>query len=987
MGWEMRFSRTGIGLPDYFIYLRLIAFGWLLAEIAQLAFRLGSVAPAITTDRLAYVLLVGILALMIVLGFYLNWRGGWSSVGRIMVSARADIAGAFVLGIWANSITGSLMQPLRDAISTAKPEVPALVVVVLAMMIVAPTARHAIFLFRRTDGTANILSDDDISDPDDDLLDREADAKAFAEALHDNCGISSLVFGVEGPWGVGKSSFMNLVEKQLTSLAKGSVIVFRFEPLRYAMEADLAAKFIRDLAARINTVAFAPEFPPAVSRYSRILKGTADVSFLGFKLSLTPTAETVDEALESIDNVLKQLRKRVVVVIDDLDRLDPDAANNVLFAVRRTFNLSQATYVLCYDSEVLASQGERANRTRHFLEKFVTVQVSLFVPTSSLISFLRKDWKSNGERLQSIPAATMLRLSSICTALADLLEGEAAVHYQPIAGDLRKIKRFVNASLLMRMEHFDISGTDFYATDLVHLILLYLNYPGLFRDLYFEETGGRTGRFSVRRGGVLRDKEWINAEEFPELLKRCPDDGARFLVRQLFDVAVIDIDSWAHRHELTFFEGRACFNEPNQRTLEKYLELIVRFVLPDPLDSLRFYLDAVENLKDGSTIAELFQRPEFASGSKPETHRQFWKVVTAQSRNFSRSAANEAIDGLIASLPRYSFIGEMFSATRSSAIYSLCQLLDTAGWGRDEKRVNNTTENIAEIAERIFGEGQYKGRGILKRLAAADRGALGWRDLMLFRLTCSADRGGQLYNLTNSLAKHEDVNGRTDGLVSDIARFSMRGISQAVFELFKEQYIKPGINFFDAVTLVTDEQLRGDLAIEEGPSFDQARNAAKTFVIYQLTNTHDASNAGIGCGYFDESGVLDMHGIAGAMNQYLFGVCFDLSRSKRNAIHFADHCLRSLKDDFFHGSDGQGYTATESGMVRELDRASLISYWRSNRESILEMDLTGQDREIYTGNYVANYKTDLGRAFEVLDRMADNETAYHSEAPALSTLA
>lgn len=979
----MRYSKRGIGLPDYFIYLRLIALGWLLAETGQLAFRLGSVAPAITTDRLALVLLFGTLALAIASGFYLTWRGGWSGIGRMALSARVDVAGVFVLGIWANSVTSSLLQPMRDEISQAAPEVPVLVLAVLATMIISPTARHALFLFRRTDGTANLLSDDDISHPDDDLLDRDADAKAFAEALHDNSGTSSLVFGVDGPWGIGKSSFMNLVEKRLTQLAKGSVIVFRFEPLRYAMEADLAAKFIRDLAARINTVAFAPEFPPAVSRYSRLLKGTADVSFLGFKLSLTPTAETVDEALESIDDVLKQLRKRVAVVIDDLDRLDPDAVNNVLFAVRRTFNLSQATYVLCYDSEVLASQGERANRTRHFLEKFVTVQVSLFVPTSSLISFLRKDWKNDGKRLQSIPAATMLRLSSICTALADLLESEAAAHYQTIAGNLRKIKRFVNASLLMRMEHFDISGTDFYATDLVHLILLHLNYPGLFRELYAEETGGRVGRFSVRRGGVLRDKGWTNATDFPDLLKRCPDDGARFLVRQLFDVAVIDIDSWAHRNEQTFFQGRACFNEPNQRTLEKYLELIVRFALPDPLDSMRFYLEAVEELKKGTAVAELFQRSEFGLGSKPETHRQFWKVVTAQSRTFSRSAANEAVDGLIASLPRYSFIGEMFWATRSSAIYSLCQLLDTAGWGRDEKRVNNTTENIAEIAERIFGEGQFKGRGILERLAAPDRGALGWRDLMLFRLTCSADRGGQLYNLTNSLVKREDINGRTEGLVSDIARVGMRGISQAVFELFKEQYIKPGINFFDAVTLVTDEQWRGDLAIEEGPSLDQARNAAKSFVIYQLTNTHDANNAGIGCGYYDESGVLDKQGIASSMNQYLFGVCFDLSRSKRNATHFADHCLRSLQDDFFHGSGGQGYTATESGMVGVLDRASLISYWRSNRKDILEMDLTGRDREMHIGNYVATYKTDLPRVFEVLDRMADNETADHSRPPAL----
>ncbi|WP_293369736.1 P-loop NTPase fold protein [Nevskia sp.] len=967
----MRANRFGIGPPDYFIYLRVMATGWLLTETGQLSFLLGGNAPAITHDCVAIMLLIGIVVLVALIGVYLSWRGGWTGIGRIAASARIDVAGVFALGLWADSVTSSVLLPVRKLVVGAGPEVPLLVLAVLVAMVVAPTVRHALFLFRKPDDSSKFLSDDDISHRDEDLLDRDSDAKAFADALHENGGTSSFVFGVDGPWGIGKSSFMNLVEAHLWSIGKGSVLVFRFEPLRYAMETDLPAKFIRDLVAQIDKVTFAPEFPTAVSRYSRMLRGTADVSFLGFKLSLAPTPETVDEALESIDDVLKRLRKRLVVVIDDLDRLDTDAVNNVLFAVRRTFNLSQATYVLCYDSEVLASQGERASRTRQFLEKFVTVQVSLFAPTSYLISFLRSDWKSDQRRLQSIPAATMLRLSSVCTALADLLESKAAAQYQLIAGNLRKVKRFVNASLLMRMENFDISGSDFYATDLVHLILLHLNYPGLFRELYAEETGGRTGRFSARRMQETSGRRWVNALDFPHVLNHCPDDSARFLVRQLFDVDTIEIDSWAHRDEQTFFQGRACFNEPHKRTLEKYLELIVRFALPDPLDSLRFYLNVVVELKNGVTIADLFTRKEFGQGSKPETHRKFWQVVTDQSRTFSRATADEAIDGLVASLPRYSFIGEMFWAARSSAVYSLCQLLDNAGWGKELSRVNNSAENIADIAFRIFGEGDHKGRGILQRLSASGRGALGWRDLMLFRLTCSADRGVQLYNLTNSLVRYQVADGPTQGPVAEIAKVEMRCISQAVFSLFRNRYIDPCLNFYDDVDLITDDQWHGDLEAEGGSSLHEERNALKSFVIYQLTNSYGASNNGIGCGFYDEDGAADQHGIATAMNRYLFDVCFDVSRSKQNATHFADHCLRSLKDSFFQGAAGRGYTVTEAGIIGFLDREALSSYWLSSRDQIREMGLTDQDREMRLGNYVANYGIDLPRAFEVLDRMVD----------------
>jgi hypothetical protein len=74
-----------------------------------------------------------------------------------------------------------------------------------------------------------------------------------------------------------------------------------------------------------------------------------------------------------------------------------------------------------------------------------------------------------------------------------------AAKYLPLVGDLRKVKRFVNAMLLMQLERSDLGRTDFNKRDLINLILLHLNYPGLFRCIYAEETEGRCGTFSVRR--------------------------------------------------------------------------------------------------------------------------------------------------------------------------------------------------------------------------------------------------------------------------------------------------------------------------------------------------------------------------------------------------------------------------------------------------------------------------------------------------------
>ena len=60
---------------------------------------------------------------------------------------------------------------------------------------------------------------------------------------------------------------------------------------------------------------------------------------------------------------------------------------------------------------------------------------------------------------------------------------------------------------------------------------------------------------------------------------------------------------------------------------------------------------------------------------------------------------------------------------------------------------------------------------------------------MMFRLQCSADRQGQLYNLHTALIFDQDETAARDGLVTNLARLGMRKLSQKVFSLFKRSYI------------------------------------------------------------------------------------------------------------------------------------------------------------------------------------------------------
>ncbi|WP_446900795.1 KAP family NTPase [Burkholderia sp. YIM B11467] len=971
-------------MPELPVFARFLAIGFLSAEVFRVAFYLGANSiqklPGVPDWAKVGVVLV---ALLVCLDYCIK-RGAHTVAARMACSFRVDLLAVIGVGAWANELVAPWLIGFHVLLVKANPLWAPAVLLFLCIVLASPLVRRS--GSRRTPPLPYFLPEEEIRDENDDLLASKAQAASFAQTVLSSGAHAGLVFGVDGPWGVGKTSFINLAAHHWEQ-AEDRVIVCRFEPLRYASEPDLADRLIRDLSAAIQRKVFAPEFRPAVSRYARLIRGKADFSFLGFKLSLEPSQETIEDLLEDIDDVLRRIDRRVIVIIDDLDRLDLKTANSLLFATRRTFSLSQATYVLCYDTEVLVGSGEEGTRAREFLEKFVTVKLSLFVDSSSLRDFLRRDWQQ-ADTFGSIPADTMLKLGAVLSELADILDGDLAAEYWTVLGDLRKVKRFVNAMLMMQMEKTKLGRTDFNRRDLINLMLLHLNYPGVFRRIYAEETEGRSGVFSVqRRPG---EKGFANDKGFQALLDdldKSNQKTARFLLNQLFEVTSLNLVDRSEIDEAEF-RSRACFNDGRLRNLESYLKLIVRFATPVPQDTYVLYQKAVERVESGEPVSAILTSADLRLEHGDPVHDQFWSVLVNQCRTFPREVVNDAIDTLVDYLPHYSAVGMYDRSLRQRSIYSLLQLLDRAGWvDSSGRRRDNRSEYIIEIAQRIFGTKSYTGKGLLERLAAGDRGALGWNDLMLFRLQCSEDRQGQLYNLYRALIVDQDSNASTDGVVSGLAQVGMRKLSQEVFALFKRTYIDPQRNFYADVDSTQVDVFFGGAKSQSAPEdsaggqsapaitssdkeLSATRSGVKSFVIYQLSNSRPPSREGVGCGYYDEGGVGDQGGIARQMNRYVFGVCFNPDFHADNLFHFVDHCLAQLSNPIFSGVDADRFVATKTGLPGGLDPKEMGLYWSRFQELIRQRVRDSEDRHVMTLNYGASYGEDLAGVFKVLDELA-----------------
>ena len=285
-----------------------------------------------------------------------------------------------------------------------------------------------------------------------------------------------------------------------------------------------------------------------------------------------------------------------------------------------------------------------------------------------------------------------------------------------------------------------------------------------------------------------------------------------------------------------------------------------------------------------------------------------------------------------------------------------------------------------EIAQRILGNTARFGVAIIDVLIGSNRGALGYYDLLLFRLRCSMDRGAQTHALFTALLRHEDSMATVSGQVTLLTIASMRRLSQEVFKRFLRDYIDRKLNFFLEVDKITDEEMFGDAGVPTGMALSDckeaaevARSAIKSFVIYQLTNNQQPDGVGIGCGFYDATGETDTGGIKIAMITYLLDFCFNPLVSPDHARVFVDFCLRGLRDAKIEALDAVDSELAAAALTKLLPIEQLRSFWIKYGAAV-KRNLANEGGAVLSYKFKATYQQWFPIFTAVLDGMAAEAT-------------
>lgn len=231
-----------------------------------------------------------------------------------------------------------------------------------------------------------ILPDYPITNTEHDQLRRSPLAKKIAETINGFEEKDSFVIGIEGAWGSGKTSFINLI---LNDIDIDKASYFIFNPWNFSDETSLLRDFFVQLSQSVEKVVGKSLGDKVRSYATRVanIELIDDFGFWGKLVRFVLSIFTKDQSLQSLrkdlDRELSKVDKKIVIVIDDIDRLDQKETKLIFKLVKLTANFKNTIFVLSYDRE----QVEKRITDRDagiiggdYLRKIVQVAFTLPMP-------------------------------------------------------------------------------------------------------------------------------------------------------------------------------------------------------------------------------------------------------------------------------------------------------------------------------------------------------------------------------------------------------------------------------------------------------------------------------------------------------------------------------------------------------------------------------------------------------------------------------
>ena len=226
----------------------------------------------------------------------------------------------------------------------------------------------------------SLQADNPIDSKTDDIFDRASFAEQIAAIIASRSDKSSLVIGLYGPWGDGKTSTLAMIKEAVHR--DKSIITMDYNPWFYGDTTEqLTRGFFASIQEKLEKSGFfkRENIGVAISAFGSLPYVGEGMKNIGKVVS----TEALTKARDKLGRILQKHGKKIVIFIDDIDRLDRADIQALFKLVRLSGGFDYTTYILAFDDRVVAEALGQAYGVgdpvagRRFLEKIVQVPLHL----------------------------------------------------------------------------------------------------------------------------------------------------------------------------------------------------------------------------------------------------------------------------------------------------------------------------------------------------------------------------------------------------------------------------------------------------------------------------------------------------------------------------------------------------------------------------------------------------------------------------------
>jgi len=240
-------------------------------------------------------------------------------------------------------------------------------------------------------------ADRPITKSDQDRLHRTQFAKYLARCILDHRNTDSLVIGLLGRWGTGKTSLINLMLEELRFAASNMLdaekpIILNFNPWSYSGQNQLIYSFFRRLSSEMyqadyfenkNKIIHLLELYISFFTHKPVPKSLRPkhswmMSFL--KPAVThnesygwESGRDLTQVKAELNELLSQQKHKIIIMIDNISRLYEEEINQVFQIVKSMGDYANTVYVLAMDQDyvIRALQKNHGEDAERFLDKII----------------------------------------------------------------------------------------------------------------------------------------------------------------------------------------------------------------------------------------------------------------------------------------------------------------------------------------------------------------------------------------------------------------------------------------------------------------------------------------------------------------------------------------------------------------------------------------------------------------------------------------